>query len=202
MKRLSDIQIQQIEQQLIDQYNIKYTETRCEIIDHIACEIETLMHNDVIYADAYNITFDKWDKSLKPHHWIRYNDMPWFLIKTWLKRDLTYYALTAIVGITLPLLLLNTIREYNLSSPVFATFIVISFIIATLIYYSHRKKENYRLSFLTKNAIMDAIFTLVLLIRFSISTNDLLMISLAFTMTLMQVYNFIEAKKIKVYTIS
>lgn len=202
MTRLTDIQIQHIEQQLVDQYNIKYTDTRCEVLDHIACEIETLMSNDVIYTDAFEITFNKWDKSLRPHHWIKYNEMPWFLVKTWLRKDMTYFALASVGGIALSFLLLNTIREFNLSNPIFAFFIFFSFLFSALIYFRHKKTENYRLRFLAQNAVIDAIFTLVLLIRFSFSANDLLMISLAFTMTLIQAYNFNETKKVKVHTIA
>ncbi|MDM1499247.1 hypothetical protein [Myroides odoratimimus] len=65
MTTLSTNQITQIEDTLISKYNIKYQDTRYEVLDHIACEIEELINEGFGHREAYNIVFNKplWTES-------------------------------------------------------------------------------------------------------------------------------------------
>ncbi|MEK6511979.1 hypothetical protein [Myroides odoratimimus] len=87
MKTLTIDQIKHIEETLITQYNIKYQNTRDEVLDHISCEIEELMNEGSEYEDAFRQTFINWKDLLKtdPNHF--YKNTPYFISKNWIEKD-------------------------------------------------------------------------------------------------------------------
>ncbi len=86
MTTLSTDQIKHIEEILITQYNIKYQDTRDEVLDHISCEIEELMNEGYEYEDTFKQTFINWKDLLKTDPFHFYKNTPTLSLKTGLKK--------------------------------------------------------------------------------------------------------------------
>lgn len=141
MKTLTTNQINQIEDFLISQYNIKYQDTRDEVLDHIACEVEGLMNEGFGYETAFKNTFTKWHKELCPHLWIRYNNIPRFLAKQWFWRDSLSFFILIILGLSTPYLLKHTISDYNLANVLASTFSLLGVLLGGFVYLSNYKQK-------------------------------------------------------------
>lgn len=202
MTQLTKQQIKQIEQFLIDHYNIKYADTRYEVLDHIACHIEELIANGTTYTDAFKTTFNKWNKDLNPHLWIRYNNIPRYLAKNWFWRDIAYHAVAIIVGLGIPHLFADEITNYNLANTLFTISALLTVSLSTILYFQYRKTQNYRLRFIAKEALSYGGIALFLLLMFGTNDISYKIIPLILIFALNQSYYFIEAKKVKVHTIA
>ena len=98
MTTLSTDQIKQIEEFLITQYNIKYQDTRDEVLDHIACEIEELMSEGAYFHEASKITIAKWHSQLKPSNWV-INKTPRFIVSPLIIKDMQSIGLLFVLAI-------------------------------------------------------------------------------------------------------
>lgn len=98
MKKLTTNQINQIEDTLISQYNIKYQDTRDEVLDHIACEVEELMNEGAYFSEAFKITIAKWHSQLKPSNWV-INKTPRFIVSRLIVKDLQSIGLLFVLAV-------------------------------------------------------------------------------------------------------
>ncbi|MEK6493842.1 hypothetical protein [Myroides odoratimimus] len=98
MTTLSTDQIKQIEDTLISKYNIKYQDTREEVLDHIACEIEELMDEGAYFHEASKITIAKWHSQLKPSNWV-INKTPRFIVSPLIVKDMQSIGLLFVLAI-------------------------------------------------------------------------------------------------------
>lgn len=69
MTKLNSEQLQQIESKLHTDYDFYYDDSKHEIIDHIASEIEddTQFHD---FEESFNHVFEKWKNKLRETNWI------------------------------------------------------------------------------------------------------------------------------------
>jgi len=197
MKTLSTNQIQHIEEFLISQYHIKYQDTRDEILDHIACEIEDLMNEGKEYNDAFKITFNKWNKDLSPHLWIRYNNIPRFLAKQWFWKDSIAFAIILALGIGIPYLFKNSISQYHIANILATTFSLIGLLLGSSVYIKHYKKKGYRINLLKKESLTYGGISLFYYILFLSGDVNYKLLGLPLLATLTQMYYFREALKVK-----
>ncbi len=81
MIKLTTEQIQCIEERLLKKYNLKYTEIRNEILDHIACEVEELMQKGELFEEAFILTFREWNAKLISEKKGVYKGIPQLIVK-------------------------------------------------------------------------------------------------------------------------
>ncbi|MDM1096395.1 hypothetical protein HXZ81_07010 [Myroides odoratimimus] len=98
MTTLITDQIKHIEETLITQYNIKYQDTRDEVLDHIACEIEELMNEGAYFHEASKITIAKWNSQLKPSNWV-INKTPRFIVSPLIVKDMQSIGLLFVLAV-------------------------------------------------------------------------------------------------------
>lgn len=199
MKRLNLEQIKQIENFLIEYYHIKYEDIRDEVLDHIASEIEDKMTNGMVYKAAFKQTFNKWNKELTPHLWIRYNNVPRFIAKKWYKRDILCFLLAISVGLGGPYLLSQYITDYVIAQITFKSIGIFNIIISILLYFKCKNIQNYRMQFIKKEAINYGLIPLFILGLFWAADTNYKMIPMVLIFTIYQSYLFIEAYKVKEY---
>lgn len=80
MNRLTSDQIQAIQERLHLKYELKYEEIRDELVDHIACEIEEMMHVGETYEEAFTLVFRKWNVRLIADKKGAYMGIPHFIV--------------------------------------------------------------------------------------------------------------------------
>lgn len=195
MKTLSIDQIKQIEDFLISQYNIKYQDTRDEVLDHIACEMEELMNEGAEYDTAFKKTFNKWHNELRPHLWIRYNNIPRFLAKQWFWKDSLSFFILILLGFSTPYLLKYTISEYNLANVLASTFSLLGVLLGGFVYLSNYKNKGYRINLLKRESLSYGGICLFYYILFLSGDITYKLLGLPLVATLIQIYYFIEALK-------
>jgi len=110
MKTLSINQIQHIEEFLISQYNIKYQDTRDEVLDHIACEIEELINEGAYFQEAFKITFSRWHSQLKPSLWA-INKTPKLVVNQLAKKDTKSLIILFILSMLTAFIINYTIND-------------------------------------------------------------------------------------------
>lgn len=199
MKRLNLEQIKQIENFLIEYYHIKYEDIRDEVLDHIASEIEDKMTNGMVYEAAFKQTFNKWNKELTPHLWIRYNNVPRFIAKKWYKRDILCFLLAISVGLGGPYLLSLYITDYDIAQITFKSIGIFNIIISILLYFKCKNLQNYRMQFIKKEAINYGLIPLFILGLFWAADTNYKMVPMVLIFAIYQSYLFIEAYKVKEY---
>ncbi|KUF44282.1 hypothetical protein HX017_07090 [Myroides marinus] len=196
MKTLSTNQIQHIEEFLISQYHIKYQDTRDEVLDHIACEIEELMNEGKEYDNAFKITFNKWNKDLSPHPWIRYKNVPSFLGRQWIKRDIISIILCMLIGLSIPYLLKEFIEHNNLANILGSSICLVSILLGGFICIKYFKVKGYRISQLKKDVLACGAISLFYYLMF-IGGFTYKLLPLILIMCLYQVYYIIEIQKVR-----
>ncbi|MEC4113542.1 hypothetical protein [Myroides pelagicus] len=198
MKTLSTNQVKQIEDFLITQYNIKYQDTRDEVIDHIACEIEELMTSGYEYRTAFQVTFDKWNKHLRPHSWIRYNDIPTYLARQWFKRDIMSVLLAMTIGLGFPYLFKDLIEKYSLANIIGGSICLANILLGAFLLTSYFGSKGYRVNQLKKDTIGCAAISLFFYTMF-IGNFTYKLLPLPVIMMLYQIYYIAEIRKTKSY---
>ncbi|KZE74144.1 hypothetical protein AV926_18075 [Myroides marinus] len=126
MKTLSTNQIQHIEEFLISQYNIKYQDTRDEVLDHLACEVEELMSEGYGYEEAVKTVFLNWKELLKTDSYYFYKNTPHFISKNWIEQDSKIKSQSILIGIVVMTLQLTTLLHSD------NAFLLISILLSTL----------------------------------------------------------------------
>ncbi|EKB05370.1 hypothetical protein HMPREF9711_01332 [Myroides odoratimimus CCUG 3837] len=197
MTTLSTDQIEEIEEFLITQYNIKYQDTREEVLDHIACEIEELMSEGFGYEIAFKKTFNKWHKDLSPHLWIRYNNIPRFIAKQWFWSDFLSFAVIITLGISIPYLFKNSISQYNLADVLVSTLSLLGVLLGGFVYLNNYKNKGYRISLLKREALSYGGICLFYYILFLSGDVTYKILPLPLLATFTQIYYFREALKVK-----
>ncbi|MDM1496586.1 hypothetical protein HX063_14390 [Myroides odoratimimus] len=201
MTTLSTNQIKEIEEFLITQYNIKYQDTRDEVLDHIACEIEELMNEDFGYEIAFKKTFNKWHNDLKPHPFIRYNNVPYYLGRQWVKRDVLNIILAMLIGIGVPYIFKNVIEDYHLANTIGIFISLTSIMTALFITIKYYGVKGYRISQLKKDILGYSGISLFYLVFFWGGFTYKL-IPLLFIISLYQLYYILEISKLNIRTIN
>lgn len=149
---LSPEQLKKIESRLYKAYDFYYDDTKYEIIDHIALEIESLMpcHS---FSTAFDITFEKWHHQLQETEWngmYIYGSMKIpLLYKKQLQQsfylDFIYY-LAAVLLLPLLLFLLKDqleIKTINHIAFIYKILLSGSAILSSWYVVNHYKKGNY-----------------------------------------------------------
>lgn len=142
MKTLTTTQINQIEDFLISQYNIKYQDTRDEVLDHIACEVEELMSEGAYFSEALKLTIAKWHSQLKPSLLIM-KKTPRLIANKMLNENIKHLGLIAITSILIGLALHYFIANYISNTLISFTLLAINILMVGMIKY----KRNLRPSF-------------------------------------------------------
>lgn len=165
MKQLAAEQLKEIEAILIQKYELTYADVREEVLDHIACEIETIMdEGNASFKEAFRLVLRKWHRDLKPSSFVGFKRVPSFIAKRLIRWDLRFQFL-AILGLLLLFIFLDSLEiTVKIASFVYLilswawSFFVLS---QTKKTYSHSicyyKEQLKHLSFLN-------VFTLLLLI--------------------------------------
>lgn len=84
-------QIQEIDAILINQYDLQFDAFRHEIVDHIACEIEEHLVQEITFDKALTLVLKKWHFELKPV--IGKKGVPTCLVKQLYKKDSISYLI-------------------------------------------------------------------------------------------------------------
>ncbi|MCC9044555.1 hypothetical protein LNQ81_17950 [Myroides sp. M-43] len=142
MKTLTTDQINQIEEFLTSQYNIKYQDSRDEVLDHIACEVEELMNEGAYFSEAFKLTIAKWHSQLKPS--LLMKKTPRLVVNTFIRQDVK--VLTGLFCITA----LGVISTYSFLSN-YISLIFLAFLLSAsniMLYgvtkYAKTKVVNYK----------------------------------------------------------
>lgn len=88
-------QLKEIENLLIDQYGIEFDEIRQEIVDHIACEIEDQLKQGKNYNHARKYVLGKWHFELKPV--VGEKGIPTCIVKELYRKDGLIYVVFALL---------------------------------------------------------------------------------------------------------
>lgn len=171
MKTLTSLQIKEIENLLTTKYHIKYQDTRDEILDHIACEIEDLINEGLEYENALDNTLHKWHNKLLHNYFGAYKGLPYFisdkLSKDYFKIEWKIVLISMVLSVATDLAL----RSSNISTLYF--FIIAQAFIGGLTvinYFSTRGESSYYLDFFNRCItlmILLSLFSIVLYIGIS-----------------------------------
>lgn len=145
MKNLTTNQILEIETILIQRYDLKYDEFRNEVVDHIACEIEEQMQEDVAYEVALNHILKKWHFELKPI--IGHKGVPTFIVKQLCKKDATRYFFLILFFLGTCYLDSKTSIGSQVSPWLSFGFILIGFLLSVVIQKRFFTQKNYEMLF-------------------------------------------------------
>ncbi|APA94053.1 hypothetical protein [Myroides sp. ZB35] len=170
MTTLSTNQITQIEDTLISKYNIKYQDTRYEVLDHIACEIEELMNEGYEHREAYNIVFNKWHSKLLLEHFGVYKGIPKFIsrpiVKLVTQPNWTVYLLTFFVSIGL-----TVFFSIQKISAVTAFVSILTITVATISLYNTKRLKGYYLDIYKRLLVMEISVSVLLFVLMTFLDN-------------------------------
>lgn len=146
---LTTEQVQQIEKKLYNDYDFYYDDTKYEVIDHIASEIEEDMQFNS-YQTAFNRVFDNWHDKLKETEWSGMNfygkiKMPFFYKKQLtqnFRKDVFLWILASITVPGLIYLFKNSMEIETINSIVYVYKIVVFAVAVFLNVFTLKKYEN------------------------------------------------------------
>jgi len=105
MNRLTQEQLNHIEERLLQKYDLKYDEIRVELLDHMACEIEEMMHQGEAYDEATILVFRKWNVRLIANQKGIYKGIPHFIVdqlnREYRKVELISFVAAIVLGLLL-----------------------------------------------------------------------------------------------------
>ncbi|SHL45234.1 hypothetical protein [Myroides odoratimimus] len=172
MTTLSTNQIKQIEDTLISKYNIKYQDTRDEVLDHIACEIEELMNEGDEYEEAMELVFNKWHSKLLLEHFGVYKGIPKFIsrpiVKLVTQPNWTVYLLTFFVSIGLTVFF--SIQKIS-AITAFVSILTITITVATISLYNTKRLKGYYLDIYKRLLVMEISVSVLLFVLMTFLDN-------------------------------
>lgn len=173
MKTLTTEQIQYIENILTNRYNIKYQDTREEVLDHIACEVEDLMNEGVEFSEAFETVLINWKDLLKTDPYYFYKNTPYYISKNWIEQDSSIKNKSILFGLVIAgsqlATLLYSDKMYLITAILFT---LISINTAVILNQLIKKATNEHATYLNKKVRK--------VISFNIVTSILLMSMLLF----------------------
>lgn len=146
---LTTEQVQQIENKLYNDYDFYYDDTKYEVIDHIASEIEEDMQFNS-FETAFDKVFDHWHDKLKETEWngkFLYGEfkIPFFYKKQLtqsFRKDVWLWIFASILVPALIYLFKDSMEIENINSIVY-TYKIIVFVIAVFLnIFTLKKYEN------------------------------------------------------------
>ncbi|WP_121965298.1 hypothetical protein [Myroides sp. N17-2] len=165
MKTLSSDHVKQIEDILTNRYNIKYQDTREEILDHIACEVEELMNGGAYFSEALDEIFKKWHPRLLLEYFGIYKGIPKFIAqpigKLINQPNWATYLLTFIVSVGFTVFL--SILEIN-ALTAFVSILTITVLVTTISLYNTRKLKGYYLDIYKRLLVMEISLSVLLFV--------------------------------------
>lgn len=146
---LTTEQVQQIEKKLYNDYDFYYDDTKYEVIDHIASEIEEDMQFNS-YQTAFNRVFDNWHDKLKETEWSGMNfygkiKMPFFYKKQLtqnFRKDVFLWILASILVPAVIYLFKDSMEIETINSIVYVYKIVVFAVAVFLNVFTLKKYEK------------------------------------------------------------
>ncbi len=162
MKTLSTNQIKQIEDTLISKYNIKYQDTRDEVLDHIACEIEELMNEGAYFHEASKITIAKWHSQLKPSNWV-INKTPRFIVNSLIVKDMQSIGLLFVLAVFTTFIFHFFIKDQLFILGLALAITAFPMLVMGYLKYKKNRYANFKLDYYTEHIKGVAWFSLFVL---------------------------------------
>lgn len=145
MKQLATEQLKEIEAILIQKYELTYADVREEVLDHIACEIETIMdEGNASFVEAFRLVLSKWHRDLKPSSFVGFKRVPSFIAKRLIRSDLRFQSL-AILGLLLLFILLYGVG-ISAMIPSFA-FLLLSWAWSFIVLFQTKKEYSHSICY-------------------------------------------------------
>lgn len=148
IKKITLEQVQSIEEQLLNKYELQQDEIRYEILDHIACEIEELMHQGETYDEAMTLVFRTWNVRLIANEKGIFKGIPHFILnqlnREYKKVELKSLLIAALLSI--PLLMATWYLQFN-QLALMSSLFVINACGVLVIYKESRYVQDYRYDF-------------------------------------------------------
>lgn len=116
MNRITSDQIQAIQERLHLKYELKYEEIRDELVDHIACEIEEMMHVGETYEEAFTQAFRKWNVRLIADKKGVYQGIPHFIVNQLNKEYRKVEIKSGVLTVVFTLLLFLSTYYFDLNN--------------------------------------------------------------------------------------
>ncbi|MDM1093896.1 hypothetical protein ACPDHQ_09155 [Myroides odoratimimus] len=162
MTTLSTDQIEEIEEFLITQYNIKYQDTREEVLDHIACEIEELMSEGAYFHEASKITIAKWHSQLKPSNWV-INKTPRFIVNSLIVKDMQSIGLLFVLAVFTTFIFHFFIKDQLFILGLALAITAFPMLVMGYLKYKKNRYANFKLDYYTEHIKGVAWFSLFVL---------------------------------------
>lgn len=148
IKKLTPEQVQSIENRLLQKYELQQDEIRYEILDHLACEIEEVMHQGETYEEATTQVFRNWNVRLIANEKGVFKGIPHFMLnqlnREYKKVELQSLLIAAILSI--PLLLATWYLQFN-QILLMSSLFVLNACGVLVIYKESRHVQDYRYDF-------------------------------------------------------
>ncbi len=146
---LTTEQVQQIENKLYNDYDFYYDDTKYEVIDHMASEIEEDMQFNS-FETAFDKVFRNWHDKLKETEWSGMNfygkiKMPFFYKKQLIqnfRKDLFFWILASILVPAVIFLFKDSMEIETINSIVYIYKIIVFAVAVFLNVFTLKKYEN------------------------------------------------------------
>lgn len=149
MNRITSDQIQAIQERLHLKYELKYEEIRNELVDHIACEIEEMMHVGETYEEAFTLAFRKWNVRLIADKKGVYQGIPHFIVNQLNKEYRKVEIKSGVLTVVFTLLLFLSTSYFDLNNLLWLNILFfVSAIGVLIIQRGLRSLGDYRYDFL------------------------------------------------------
>ena len=149
MNRITSDQIQAIQERLRLKYELKYEEIRNELVDHIACEIEEMMHVGETYEEAFTLAFRKWNVRLIADKKGVYQGIPHFIVNQLNKEYRKVELKSGVLTVVFTLLLFLSTSYFDLNNLLWLNILFfVSAIGVLIIQRGLRSLGDYRYDFL------------------------------------------------------
>lgn len=154
MNRLTREQLNDIEERLLQKYNLKYSELRNELLDHIACEIEELMLQGETYDEATILVFRKWNVRLIANQKGIYKGIPHFVVNQLNSEYRKIEGISLVIAILFGLLLVVGIYYFTFNSLVLLGSLFSIHAVGVFVMYRESKGlQDYRSDFLKVKSV-------------------------------------------------
>ncbi|WP_158962036.1 hypothetical protein [Myroides fluvii] len=148
MNILTKEQLQSIQERLLYKYDLKYDELRNELLDHMACEIEEMMHQGETYDEATILVFRKWNVRLIANQKGIYKGIPHFIVNQLNSAYRKIEIISFVAAIVLGLLLLIGTYYFTFNSVVLLGSLFTIHVVGVFMMYRESKDiQDYRRDF-------------------------------------------------------
>ncbi|MGG5506631.1 MULTISPECIES: hypothetical protein [unclassified Myroides] len=136
MYKLTEHQLQHIDQFLVAHYRLYYIDLRAEVVDYIATAIEMERRKEVSYEEAFVLVMAKWDALLKPAKGF-FRGIPCFVAEQWRKERIRLGGKALLFGVLTTLLyggLFHRLLDSDLGNWLSLSFFALLFLSGIVVY--------------------------------------------------------------------